>query len=176
MSGDESVRHARSRGDKQARLPGTRTRRVIVAALALVVLLAAIVAVSWPKPSSSGLASSLSSSTKADRVDVVYFHRTERCQSCLWTGEAVDWTVKTYFADELARGKVTHQEVDVQKPENAAIAQRFRATGSSLFLNFVKDGQDNIVQASDVYPYVGNTERFAEKLRSRIAGGLEARQ
>jgi hypothetical protein len=82
----------------------------------------------------------------------------------------------TYFADELASGKVTYHEVDVQKLENAALAQRFRATGSSIFLNFVKDGKDNIVQASDVYPYVGNTERFSEKLRSRIAVGLEVRQ
>jgi hypothetical protein len=87
MSGEESVSQPRSPGPREHPVAGAQSRRVIMASVVLVVLLAAIAVVSWPKPSSSGLASSPSPTTYADRVDVVYFHRTERCQTCLWTGK-----------------------------------------------------------------------------------------
>lgn len=190
MSGKSDGSHDKapaSRSKRRAERPIRQphaSRRWIAAIVVGAVIVFALAAPLWPptsgqagrSPGTPSMGTASTGAPSADRVDVVYFHRTERCQTCLWTGEAVAWTVKTYFADELASGKVTHQEVDVQKSENAALVQKYRATGSSLFLNFVKDGKDNIVQASDVYPYVGNTERFAEKLRSRIAGALEARQ
>ena len=185
MSGKRDGSHDRaaaSRSKRQDERPNRQpkaSRRWIPAIAVGAVILFALAALLWPPSGgqagrSPGTPSAGTASTvgAADRVDVVYFHRTERCQTCLWTGEATGWTVKTYFADELASGRVTYQEVDVQKPENAALAKRFRATGSSLFLNFVKDGKDNIVQATDTYPYIGNTERFSERLRSRIAGAL----
>jgi hypothetical protein len=172
MTSDKPVRQAKPDAARAGHQASTSSRPVFAAVLALVVLLVAVAALVWPRVSTSGPGSSTNEASKADRVDVVYFHRTERCQSCLWTGEAISWTMKTYFAAELASGKVTYQEFDVQKPENSELAGKFRATGSSLFLNFVKSGQDNIVQASDTYPYIGNSQRFSERLRSRIATGL----
>ena len=109
---------------------------------------------------------------KTDRIDVVYFHRTQRCDSCLWVGTAARQVMETYFKDELASGKVTFQEVDVQKPENAALAKQYRATGSSLYMNYYRDGVDNIREARDTYPMVGNWPRFSERLGASIEVGL----
>ena len=81
-------------------------------------------------------------------------------------------TVESYFAGELASGRVTFQEVDVQKPENRALAYKFKASGSQLFLNFVSGGTERIVEAQYVYPYVGNEARFTGLLRSVISSGL----
>ncbi len=172
MGGSKPGERARHPEARAGRALGARARVLLPVTLAVVVLLAAIAAVSLPRMSPSGSTVPSSSTAHADRVDVIYFHRTERCESCLWTGNAVGWTVRTYFADELASGRLTYREVDVQKAENAALAQKYRATGPSLFLSFVKDGKESIVQASDTYPFIGNTERFSDKLRSRIASGL----
>ncbi len=157
-------------GEDQAGLAGRRRLRRAVALASTLGLLGLVVlaALAWPKPPASTLAGGSSvinsaTSAQADRVEVVYFHRTQRCETCLWSGQAARWTVSTYFADELSSGKVTFQEVDVQKPENAPLANRFRATGSSLFLNYEKDDQDHIVQAADTYPYAGNLERYSEQ-------------
>jgi len=49
------------------------------------------------------------SSGPADRVEVVYFHRAQRCYSCIHAEEGIRYTVETYFADELASGKVTFE-------------------------------------------------------------------
>ncbi len=154
-----------------------RFRRTVAVATAIGALgLIVLSALAWPKPLTSPPADGALAGVKADRVEVVYFHRTQRCETCLWAGQATGWTVQTYFADELASGKVTSQETDVQKPENAALAQKYRASGSSLFLNYVKGGQDHIVQAYDTYPYVGNLDRYSERLREKIASGLEVRR
>lgn len=109
----------------------------------------------------------------ADRIDVVYFHRAERCDACLWAEQMSRQTVERYFAPQLASGKVTFQAADVQKPENRALASKYRAGGSQLFLNYVKDGRDRIVEAQQTYPFVGNQARFSGLLRDMIAGGLE---
>jgi len=136
------------------------------------VILFALAGLLWP--SASGQTGGASAQpTKADRIDVVYFHRTERCESCLWTSQAASWTISTYFPTELAQGRVTYQEVDVQKRDNAVLVYRYRASGSSLYLNYVKDGKDRIVQAYDTYPYIGNLERFSERLRAKVTAGLE---
>jgi hypothetical protein len=112
----------------------------------------------------------------ADKIEVIDFHRTVRCDSCVWVGEVSRKTVEFYFKDELASGKVTFQEIDVQKPENAALAKKFKATGSSLYLNYIKDGTDHIVEASRIYPYVGNEAKFVPGLKTMIADGLGASQ
>jgi len=108
----------------------------------------------------------------ADRIDVVYFHRTERCDSCMWAGQTSRKTVESYFAGDLASGRVTFQEVDMQKPENRTLAAKYGASGSSLFLNYLSHGKDNIVEAQQTYAYVGNEARFTGLLRSMISSGL----
>jgi hypothetical protein len=110
--------------------------------------------------------------SSADRIEVVYFHRTERCASCLWVEQVARKVVEGSFAPQLASGEVTYREVDVQKPENRAMAAKYRAGGSQLFVNYIKDGRDGIVEAYQTYPFVGNEARFSELLRSMIASGL----
>ncbi len=166
------------RAEGQAGLAARRRfrRAVAVAATLGALVLIVLAAFAWPKPPTSTPTDGALAGVKADRVEVVYFHRTQRCETCLWSGQAARWTVTTYFADELASGKVTFQEVDVQEPENALLAQRFRATGPSLFVNYVLAGQDHIVQAYDTYPYAGDLARYSGRLRARIESGLEVRQ
>lgn len=155
---------------------GAVGRRVSLAILVGATLLAGLFIAGCQSNSPASEPAGAAQAGLANRVDVVYFHRTQRCAACLWVGKMSRLTVETYFADELASGRVTFREVDVQKPENAALARLYRAAGSSLFLNYVKGGVDNIQQASDTYPYVGNQQRFTEALRAKIAAGLEASQ
>jgi len=142
----------------------------VAATLGLLALLA-VLAVAWPsgaRPAASGTPAEAS-----DRVDVVYFHRTERCSSCQWMGEQTLWTVQNYFAQELASGRVVFRDVDVQKPESASLTKQYNSYGSSLFLNYVKGGQNHIEQVADLYPFIGDQPRFTGQLRAKIAIGLQ---
>jgi hypothetical protein len=108
----------------------------------------------------------------ADRVDVVYFHRTQQCYTCKYAEEGTRYTVETYFADELANGKLTFQSLDVQDSENAAIVQKYGAYSSQLFINNVKDGTDHIEQVTDIWLVIGQDEAFVEVVKNKIEKSL----
>jgi hypothetical protein len=108
----------------------------------------------------------------ADRVDVVYFHRTQQCYSCRYAEERTLYTVETYFADELGSGNVTFQSIDVQDEANADIVEKYGAYGSQLFINTLKDGTDHIEQVTDVWLVLGNDDAFIEIVKGKIEKSL----
>ena len=112
------------------------------------------------------------SSGLADRVDVVYFHRTVRCHSCQYAEAGTNYTVETYFADEMASGKLTFQSVDVQDTKNAVIIEKYDAYTSSLFINTIKDGTDHIEQVTDIWLVIGDDEAFVELVKNKIEQSL----
>jgi len=109
----------------------------------------------------------------ADKVDVVYFHRTQRCYSCKYVEAGTRYTVETYFKDELASGKVIFKVLNVEDKENAAIVKKYGAFTSSLFINTIRGGSDHIEEATDVYFLIGKDEAFVEALRSKIEKSLK---
>jgi len=112
------------------------------------------------------------SSGPGERVEVVYFHRTQQCYSCRYAEEETRYTVETYFNDELASGKLTFQSIDVQDSKNAAIIEKYGAYTSSLFINTIKDGTDHIEQVTDIWLVIGDDEAFVEVVKSKIEKGL----
>ena len=115
---------------------------------------------------------SYQSSGLPDRVDVVYFHRTQRCYSCRYMEAAANYTVQTYFKDELASGKLTFQVFNVEDEANTDIVTKYQASYLSLYINTVKDGTDHIELVADLYPLIGNDEAFGETLKNKIEKSL----
>jgi len=112
------------------------------------------------------------STISVDRVDVVYFHRTQRCYSCYYLESGANYTVETYFGDELASGELTFQSFDLQDSKNAAIVEKYGAYGPQLFINTVRDGTDHIEEATEVYLLIGRDEAFVDALKSKIEQSL----
>ena len=112
----------------------------------------------------------------ADRVDVVYFHRTQRCPRCIHAEESINYTVETYFADELASGKVTFQVLNLQDEENAAIVNKYGAYTSSLFINTIRDGTDHIEEVAYIWLLLDDHEAFVEAVRSKIEKSLKGEE
>jgi len=112
----------------------------------------------------------------ADRVDVVYFHRTQRCPRCTYAETGTRYTLETYFKDELASGKVTFQVVNLQDEENAAIVNKYEAYTSSLFINTIRDGTDHIEEVTYIWLLIGDDEAFVEAVRSKIEKSLKGEE
>jgi hypothetical protein len=115
---------------------------------------------------------SYQSSGPADRVEVVYFHRTQRCYTCLYAENQTRYTVETYFADELASGKVTFQSINVQDEANADIVEKYGASYLTLFVNAVRDGTDHIEEVTDIWLVIGNDQAFDEIVKNKIEESL----
>ena len=139
----------------------------------LLIILVAGMLCACGSPAPEAPPTSGASSVPADRVEVVYFYRAQRCYSCIYAEEGTRYTVETYFKDELASGKVIFKAVNVEDKENATIAKKYGAFTSSLFINTIRDGTDHIEQVSEIWFVLGNDEAFVEVVKSEIEKSLK---
>ena len=109
---------------------------------------------------------------QAERVEVAYFHRTQRCAGCAEAERLIRKTLDSYFTDQVASGAIHLAVTDVQKPEIAALTSKYSAAGSSLFFSIVKDGVEYLCPINDVWYVLGNEARFLPLLRERINAAL----
>ena len=116
------------------------------------------------------------SSEPADRVEVVYFHRTQRCHGCTYAEAGIRYTLETYFKDELASGKVILEVLDVQDEQNAAIAKKYGAFTSSLFINTIREGLDHIEEVEEIWYLLGDDEEFTEVVKNKLEKSLQGEE
>ncbi|UMX48031.1 MAG: nitrophenyl compound nitroreductase subunit ArsF family protein [Candidatus Nealsonbacteria bacterium DGGOD1a] len=104
----------------------------------------------------------------AQKVEVFLFHRTQRCATCIAIGKLSGQTVEEEFAPEILKGKVVFLEVNVDEPQNKALAEKFQARGSSLFINVVRGGSDNIQEDMEVWRLTNDPQAFKNYLAGKI--------
>jgi hypothetical protein len=113
-----------------------------------------------------------------DRVDVVYFHRPQRCPSCLCFEERIRYVVSTYFQNDLDSGKMTFGVYNIGDSQNADIVKKYGAISSQLFINTVKDGTDNIRDIQDIWDWNCRTNKagFDQQVKNVIEQSLRGEQ
>lgn len=110
----------------------------------------------------------ISEDAPANRLEVFYFHRTARCQSCTTVENYVRDLIEGRFAEEVRSGLIDFRTLNIDLPENEALARKFKATGSALYLNKITDGRDNIEFYADVWRLFGNEQALKDQLEIKI--------
>jgi len=113
------------------------------------------------------------SAVTADRVEVVYFHRAQRCKSCIYAETGTRYTLETYFKDELASDKIIFKVVNVEDKKNANIVKKYGAFTSSLFINTIIDSSDHIEEVKEIWFVLGKDKAFFEVVKSKIEESLK---
>jgi hypothetical protein len=112
------------------------------------------------------------SKPKAEKIEVMNFHATQRCASCSTLGKYSEETINEFFQPELRDGIIRFQSVNVDLPENREVAKKYQAAGSSLFINAIYGGQDHIEQDAKVWRLLGSEQQFKSYLKDKINGLL----
>ena len=107
-------------------------------------------------------------SAKADRVEVVYFHRPSRCSGCIYAETGTRYTLETYFAEELASGEITFKAVNLGDSTDTAIVEQYGAYTSSLFINNIRGGVEHIEEVKEIWFLLGNDREFVTLVKSEI--------
>ena len=109
-----------------------------------------------------------------DRVDVIYFRRPTKCTACQCYEYRTSYVVKTYFQDELDNGKLTFKVLEIGKPENTEIINKYVAFGAQLFINIVKDEVDHIADIKEISDLdcIGDNKGFDNVIRDVIERSL----
>lgn len=108
------------------------------------------------------------------KIEVLDFHSTHRCMTCNAIEANTRYTLDTYFSEEVKKGKITLQIVNVDLKENEAIAEKFEASGTSLFLNVIKNGKETKLDLTDFAFMNGNDQKaFSKELKAKIDAHLK---
>jgi len=110
---------------------------------------------------------------ETDRVNVVYFHRANRCYSCVYAEEQTRYTLEIYFNEELNSGWLTFKAVNLQDASNAAIIEKYGAYTSQLFINTVTGDTEHIEHVPEIWQFLGNNEAFSSVIRNKVMKALE---
>lgn len=106
------------------------------------------------------------------QIEVIDFHNTHRCVTCLAIEKVARNVVETDFRNELHAAKIVFKTVDVDDPQNLKIAERFEAAGTALFVYNGKTGQAfDLTDAG--FTYARNDEtKLREIIKTAIQNNL----
>ncbi len=112
--------------------------------------------------------------TLANQIEVIDFHSTHRCMTCNAIEANTKYTLNTYFSKELSDNKISFKAINVDEEQNFKMAEKFEATGTSLFLNVIVDGNESPIDLTDFAFMDGNNQEvFSAKLKTIIETELK---
>ncbi|MCF8274587.1 MAG: nitrophenyl compound nitroreductase subunit ArsF family protein [Flavobacteriaceae bacterium] len=114
------------------------------------------------------------SNVSISKIEVLDFHSTHRCMTCNAIEASTKYTLDTFFSEQVKNGKITFQVINVDKKENEAIAEKFEASGTSLFLNVIKNGKETKLDLTEFAFMKGNDQdAFSKELKTKIEAELK---
>ncbi len=111
--------------------------------------------------------------SKVDKIEVIDFHGSRRCFSCQTIEEFAKKTLEKFFQSELQDDKITFQTINVEETQNKEIVKKYQARGSSLFINVIRDGEDNISEDTQVWRLVKDEEAYEMYFKEKIENILK---
>jgi len=133
----------------------------------LVLLAAAFLSSSVPD-------TSLAADAPKERVVVMYFHRTQRCPTCLKMGSYTEEAVLAGFAEKVKQRKVAFHFIDFQDERNAAFTKAYGVAGPTLIV--AKASGTKVVEyknLKEMWGKVHDKDAFLDYVRSSVKGYLK---
>ena len=118
---------------------------------------------------STALAAEQPAKPPADRVVAMYFHRTQRCPTCLKMGSYSEEAIKKGLAKQVKEGSVEFHFIDFQDKKNAALTKGYKISGPALIIakveaNKVKEYKD----LKDIWTQVREKPKFIKYVRENV--------
>ena len=134
-----------------------------VAAVVLGVVAVALVVSMLPGPARAADA-------PADRVLAMYFHRTQRCPTCLKMGSYSEEAVVAGFPEQVKDGTVEFHFIDFQAKKNAALAKAYRVSGPTLIVAKIAGNKvAEVKNLTEIWSKVGEKPAFLKYVRDNVA-------
>ena len=136
-----------------------------------------ILAFSLMLASCNGQTKSKTSTTtqSTSKIEVIDFHSTHRCMTCKAIEANTKFTLDKYFSKDVKDGNITFQVINVDEKENEKLAEKFEASGTALFLNVIKDGQEKQIDLTEFAFMEGNDQdTFSKQLKVKIENELKS--
>ncbi len=104
----------------------------------------------------------------SEKMEILHFHATRQCTSCINIGKFTKATIEDKFPEEYRSGKIVFREINIDLPENYKIANDYKVSGSALYLNAVKDGTENHEEDTTVWRLVTHEIQLKNYFEARL--------
>lgn len=109
------------------------------------------------------------------KLEVMYFHITDRCQACYQIEENLRATMFRYFKKQMKRGEIDLYILNCELEENQELVLKYDAFGSALVLTPYYQGTE--LETEDIsawsFQMSGNKKLFVKELREMIKSHLK---
>ncbi|MBD3366687.1 MAG: hypothetical protein GF405_00765 [Candidatus Eisenbacteria bacterium] len=110
-----------------------------------------------------------------DRVDVLYFHRTARCENCVRFEEYTAGVLADSLSPELERGTVTWRTVNLDDEGEEGLVERYDILESSLVLSVLEDGEEVAWSKLDgIWVFVEDEALFRRYVLGEMLNAIDA--
>lgn len=111
----------------------------------------------------------LAADAPAERVVIMYFHRTQRCPTCLKMGSYSEEAVKNGFAEQLKDGNVEFHYIDFQDKKNEALTKGYKVGGPTLMIARVADSKvAEYKNLTEIWTKVTDKKAFIEYVQGNV--------
>ena len=118
-------------------------------------------------------ASSASAAPLANRVQVYYFHRTLRCDTCLKFEAYADEALRSHFAEELSDRRLVWSVLDLDDESSATLVDAYDIFESSLVVSAVEAGEERSWEKLEaIWGLVGDKPSFLSYIQSEVEASL----
>ena len=116
----------------------------------------------------------MTSSETGSKIQVIDFYTTHRCKTCLKIENNTKNLLETAFKKEMEAGTLSFQTINIDDEANYAMAERFEAAGTALFINVIKDGKEQHIDlTSFAFMKAFEEEAFSAELKTQIEEQLK---
>jgi len=103
-----------------------------------------------------------------------YFHRTQRCRTCLTIEAYAEEVLRDAFPEALATGELEWHAINVEEPANEHFVEDFQITSSALVLVNTQNGEQEEWRTLErVWELVGDELRFKTYVEAEGLAFLE---
>lgn len=146
-------------------------KRVVIAAIAFsVVALCALTLSQTVLAADAPVKANTPATAPADRVVVMYFHRTQRCPTCLRMGGYSEEAVVKGFPQQIKDRTVEFRYIDFQDEKNAALTKGYKIGGPSLIVvKIVKNKAVKVKNLKEIWTKNRDKDVFLKYVRDNVA-------
>lgn len=147
------------------------SRKIITVALLLLVGASIVVFIARQTGVISADLVPFGSSSDSPRHKIVayYFHGTVRCETCLNIEKYTDEALNTYFADELADGRLVWRVINREVPPNEHFVEDYQLYSQALIIIDSIPGQPaEWKNLEAIWDYAGDKAAFIEYVHTEV--------
>lgn len=111
-----------------------------------------------------------------EKIEVIHFHGTHQCDSCITVGNLAEEAINESFQNELKSGKITFQHLNAESPENSEIVAKYGVKSASLWMGIYTEDGFYPEEVVDVWYKIDNPTEYknylTDLLNKRLNGDL----